>query len=97
MKILELQGFSDFRIPASDPDFRSFPGNFDRNLSESDVQLCVKDVERMAIDSDNLLANCVRDPTSSLTRNLSCLQANVPTIVETPEPSKRTERSIQLF
>jgi hypothetical protein len=35
MKILELQGFSDFRVPAFDPDFRSFPGNFDRNLPEN--------------------------------------------------------------
>ena len=39
MKILEPQGFSDFRLPASDPDFRSFPGNFDRKLPETEVQL----------------------------------------------------------
>ena len=71
MQILELQGFSNFRIPASDPDFDRSPGNFDRNLPERDVQVCVTDVERMAIDSDNLLANCVRDPTSSLDRKTS--------------------------
>jgi hypothetical protein len=35
MKILERQGFSNFRIPASDPDFRSFPGNFVRKLPEN--------------------------------------------------------------
>jgi hypothetical protein len=35
MKILELQGFSGFRFPASDLDFRSFPGNFGRNLPEN--------------------------------------------------------------
>ena len=39
MQILELQGFSNFRIPASDPDFDRSPGNFDRNLPETDVQL----------------------------------------------------------
>jgi len=37
MKILKSRGFSDFRLPASDPDFRSFPGNFDRKLPETDV------------------------------------------------------------
>jgi len=35
MKILELKGFSNFRFPAFDPDFRSFPGNFGRNLPEN--------------------------------------------------------------
>ena len=35
MKILKRQGFSDFRLPACDPDFRSFPGNFVRNLPEN--------------------------------------------------------------
>jgi hypothetical protein len=35
MKILERQGFSDFRFPAYDPDFRSFPGKFDRKLPEN--------------------------------------------------------------
>jgi hypothetical protein len=39
MKILEQQGFSDFRVPAYYPDFDCSPGNFDRNLPESDVQL----------------------------------------------------------
>jgi hypothetical protein len=56
MKVLERLGSSDLRLPSSDPDFRSFPGNFDRKLSETDVQLRVKDVERMAIDSGNFLA-----------------------------------------
>jgi hypothetical protein len=34
MKILELQGFSNFRLPAFDPDFHRSPGMFDRNLPE---------------------------------------------------------------
>jgi len=35
IKILELQGFSNFRLPASDFDFDRSPGNFDRNLPEN--------------------------------------------------------------
>ena len=61
METLEPQGFRDFRFAASDSDFGSFPGNFVRKLSETDVQLRVKDVERMAIDSGKV-------PTCSLVR-----------------------------
>jgi hypothetical protein len=39
MKILEPQWFSDLQLPSSDLDFRSFPGNFVRQLRETDVQL----------------------------------------------------------
>jgi hypothetical protein len=67
MKIFELQGFSELRLPASDPDFDRSPGKFDRNLPESDAQLRVKDVERMANNSGDFLAR----PTSSLVRNKS--------------------------
>jgi hypothetical protein len=35
MKILEPRGFSEFRLPATDLDFRRSPGKFDRNLPES--------------------------------------------------------------
>jgi hypothetical protein len=44
MKTLEPQGFLEFRFPASDLDFDPFPGSFDRNLPESDVQLRVMSV-----------------------------------------------------